>query len=53
MLSLYSAATAFAPTTVPVQSLSARATSVKMETAADLKDLANKLNPVVGFWDPM
>jgi len=47
------AATAFAPTTVPVQSLSARATSVKMETASELKDLANKLNPVVGFWDPM
>ena len=27
--------------------------SVRMETQADLKVLANKLNPVVGFWDPL
>jgi len=27
--------------------------SVRMESAADLKALAGKLNPVLGFWDPM
>jgi len=47
------AATAFAPTTGPVQSLSARATSVKMESLSDLKALASDLNPIVGYWDPM
>ena len=51
MLSLHSAACSFAPAGV-----AARATpraSVSMETAADLEALATKLNPVVGFWDPM
>jgi len=27
--------------------------SIKMETAADLEDLAKKLNPSVGYWDPL
>ena len=27
--------------------------SVSMESAAELEALATKLNPVVGFWDPM
>merc|ERR1719261_1519769 len=36
------------PASVPT----ARA-SVKMETVADLKVLAEKLNPVVGYWDPL
>merc|ERR1719460_1576582 len=27
--------------------------SVQMESAADLKALASKLNPVLGYWDPM
>jgi len=27
--------------------------SVQMETEADLRDLAEKLNPAVGFWDPL
>jgi len=41
--------TAFAGAVAPV----AQRSLVKMETAADLKSLADKLNPVVGFWDPM
>jgi hypothetical protein len=30
-----------------------RAVAPVMETAADLEALASKLNPIVGFWDPM
>jgi len=51
MLSISSAAMGFAPAmlSTPV----APRASVRMETEADLKALAGKLNPVVGFWDPM
>jgi len=45
-LSMYSASLAFAPTVVP------RA-NVVMESKAELESLAAKLNPVVGYWDPM
>jgi len=31
----------------------ARASTPVMETKADLEALATKLNPIVGFWDPM
>jgi len=51
MLSIASALPAFAPVT-PLSAPS-RAVSVTMETKADLEALASKLNPVVGFWDPM
>jgi len=52
MLSIASAAMSFAPTSMGSMSVAPRA-SVSMETKADLEVLAKKLNPVVGFWDPM
>jgi len=55
MLSTAAAALSFAPTapvSAPVLS-SARSVAPVMETKADLEALAKKLNPVVGFWDPM
>jgi hypothetical protein len=30
-----------------------RATAAKMDSEAELKDLANKLNPAIGYWDPL
>jgi len=51
MLSLYSAAASFNAPAVPLSS-GARAV-VKMESKAELEALALKLNPVVGYWDPM
>jgi len=51
MLSLYSAAASFTAPAVPLSS-GARAV-VKMESKAELEALAVKLNPVVGYWDPM
>ena len=50
MLSLVSAAPAYiAPQTV----LRGSATTVRMESAADLEKLAKELNPKVGFYDPL
>jgi hypothetical protein len=51
MLSLASASMGFstAAFSAPVQMRA----DVKMESLAELKDLSKKLNPVVGYWDPM
>lgn len=54
MLSLQSTALAFAPTTpLAAASWQQRVAEPVMESAADLKALATKANPIVGFWDPM
>jgi len=49
-LSLASASFGFAPTTFVAAQPRVQ---VSMETAADMEALAKKLNPVVGYWDPM
>merc|ERR1719253_1912688 len=49
MLALSSSTLGFASTLRP----QAPASHVRMETQADMETLAKKLNPVVGFWDPL
>jgi hypothetical protein len=53
MLSLSASALSFAPASSAPGRVAARAASPVMETKADLEALALKLNPIVGFWDPM
>ena len=48
ILSLAASAAAFAPV-----SKTTRASVVTQETKADLQVLAKKLNPIVGFYDPL
>jgi len=48
-LSLSAAAMGYAP----MQAVRAPAMNVRMETKTDLVALSEKLNPVVGFWDPL
>jgi len=50
MLSIASASVGFTPA---FSAPAAPRAVVKMESAAELKDLATKLNPIVGYWDPM
>jgi len=53
MLSLSAPLTVGFASVAPVRSVpSMRATSVRMETKADLETLANKLNPTVGYYNP-
>jgi hypothetical protein len=52
MLSAFSGSIAFTPT-AGVRAPTVTSASVRMETKADLEVLAQKLNPVVGFYDPL
>jgi len=52
MLAIQSSAIAFSAPVAPVAP-QVRATSVRMETVEDLKELSSKLNPVVGYWNPL
>jgi len=52
MLALSSATYAFAPAAL-VAPQAQRASTVVMETVADLEVLAKKLNPTIGFYDPL
>ena len=51
MLSFHGAALGYAPMAPPMAQ-QARA-HVSMETAADMEALSKKLNPALGFWDPL
>jgi hypothetical protein len=48
IIALATSAAAFAPTSKP-----ARASVAVQETKADLEVMAKKLNPFVGFYDPL
>jgi len=53
MLPLIVAPSSFAPTLVPGASSAQRMAHPVMETIADLEAMAPKLNPVVGYWNPL
>ena len=51
MLAIHAASLSFAPV-APMRAPASRATTPKMETVSDLKTLADKLNPAVGYYNP-
>merc|ERR1719164_329665 len=51
-LAMYSACPAFSAPAM-VAPTASRTVAPVMETAAELEALASKLNPIVGYWDPM
>ena len=54
MISILSSMLAYQAPAAPAGAVSrAAATGVRMESLADLKDLATKLNPAVKYWDPL
>jgi len=53
MLAVSSAALSFAPAVPALQPARAAASDVRMESTAELKTLAEGLNPKVGFYDPL
>ena len=50
MLAVSSATLGYAGVAAP---LGSRTMAPVMETVSDLKDLSSKLNPAVGFWEPI
>ena len=52
MLSIVCTVSSYAPPVAPAVATT-RAASPSMETVDDLKTLSSKLNPAVGFWDPL
>lgn len=53
MLALHTALPALAPVAPMRTTATVRTVAPVMETVADLEDMATKLNPVVGFYDPL
>ena len=52
-LTMVASAAAFAPAGSNPASASIATSTQLSETTADLKTMAPKLNPLVGFWDPL
>merc|ERR1712129_44040 len=52
-LTLFSSATAFVPNAIGGRASSLMMSSSSTESKSDLESLANKLNPVINFYDPL
>jgi len=53
MLALNQLSLGFAPSSMPMVQPTAGSISAKMETVDDLKSLSKKLNPILGYFNPM